>query len=264
MGDPAAATAEVGVDTSNPTAGEPVVFTASNATAATPIVSYDWTFGDGANATGATVDHVYTAAGEYEVTLTITTEGGVTANATTTVSVAAADGGSNDGGSNDGGGNDGGSNDGEATTVDLRTTATTAEPTVATIAAEPPGDRAVAPAAASRVPSSRPPNPNPIPNPISGQRTSPSELRSYSSVRRWSSRPAWRTTATPRARKPWSSKSRARSSRAGRSRLPRARTGRCRSATSSPRRGRRPWRSTRARRGRSRSGHGSRTSPLRP
>jgi len=111
VGDPAAATPAIDVDTADPTAGEPVAFNANNATAATPIVSYDWVFGDGANGTGATVDHVYTEAGEYEVTLTITTEGGVTANATTTVSVAAADGGG-DGGNNGGGSNDGGNNDG--------------------------------------------------------------------------------------------------------------------------------------------------------
>ncbi|WP_255149988.1 PKD domain-containing protein [Halorarius halobius] len=53
----------------------------------TEIASYAWTFGDGANATGATVDHTYDARGEYEVALTVTDVDGNTDTATATVSV---------------------------------------------------------------------------------------------------------------------------------------------------------------------------------
>ncbi len=51
------------------------------------IVSYFWTFGDGTNATGATVEHAYADDGVYMVTLTITDDDGATAttNATKTV-----------------------------------------------------------------------------------------------------------------------------------------------------------------------------------
>ena len=42
--------------------------TGSTATNAT-ITSYQWNFGDGTGATGATVDHVYTSAGQYTPTL---------------------------------------------------------------------------------------------------------------------------------------------------------------------------------------------------
>ena len=40
------------------------------------IVAYDWDFGDGNTATGATPSHTYAAAGNYTVTLTVTDDGG--------------------------------------------------------------------------------------------------------------------------------------------------------------------------------------------
>jgi len=42
------------------------------------IVSYDWTFGDGGTATGATANHTYTAGGTYTVTLTVTDDDSAT------------------------------------------------------------------------------------------------------------------------------------------------------------------------------------------
>ncbi|MCK4424208.1 PKD domain-containing protein, partial [Candidatus Bathyarchaeota archaeon] len=45
------------------------------------IVSYFWNFGDGAKATGVTVDHAYDDDGSYAVTLTVTDDDGATASA---------------------------------------------------------------------------------------------------------------------------------------------------------------------------------------
>jgi len=51
------------------------------------IVSYDWTFGDGASGTGVTPSHAYTAAGSYTVTLMVTDNEGASATATTTATI---------------------------------------------------------------------------------------------------------------------------------------------------------------------------------
>ena len=49
---------------------------ASRATAGRHIVSYDWNFGSGRTANGVTVNHLYEAAGSYQVTLTVTDDAG--------------------------------------------------------------------------------------------------------------------------------------------------------------------------------------------
>ena len=54
------------------------------------ISSYAWTFGDGATATGATASHAYGAAGSYQVTLTVTDNGGATGTVSHTVTVSGA------------------------------------------------------------------------------------------------------------------------------------------------------------------------------
>jgi chitodextrinase len=51
------------------------------------IVSYAWNFGDGTTATGQAVQHVFTSAGNYVVTLTVTGGIGQTATATRVVAV---------------------------------------------------------------------------------------------------------------------------------------------------------------------------------
>jgi len=51
------------------------------------IVSYYWDFGDGANATGITVEHSYAENGTYTVTLTVTDDDGATDNVTATKTV---------------------------------------------------------------------------------------------------------------------------------------------------------------------------------
>jgi hypothetical protein len=51
------------------------------------IVSYLWSFGDGMTGTGATVQHAYTVAGTYSVTLTVTDNDGKSSTAQTTAKV---------------------------------------------------------------------------------------------------------------------------------------------------------------------------------
>ena len=48
-------------------------------TSAGTVTGYAWTFGDGTSASGPTVTHVYTAAGTYTATLTVTNDRGATA-----------------------------------------------------------------------------------------------------------------------------------------------------------------------------------------
>jgi PKD repeat protein len=62
-----------------PIAGEIVVFNASDSYDPDGvIVSYYWDFGDGTNATGVTVEHIFTNYGEYTVTLHVTDDNNAT------------------------------------------------------------------------------------------------------------------------------------------------------------------------------------------
>lgn len=70
--------------------GETVTVTANTSAATnTTISGYEWTWGDGATATGATPAHTYNQAGSYTVTLLVNTAAGLTATATATVTVQA-------------------------------------------------------------------------------------------------------------------------------------------------------------------------------
>jgi PKD repeat protein len=75
-------------DTSGPykaTVGESLAFdgTASSDPEGN-ISSYAWKFGDGSTGTGVSPSHIYNAAGTYNVSLTVTDEGGLTATSMTT------------------------------------------------------------------------------------------------------------------------------------------------------------------------------------
>jgi PKD repeat protein len=51
------------------------------------VESFEWSFGDGAEATGPNATHAYEAAGGYDVTVTVTDNGGRTDSETKTVEV---------------------------------------------------------------------------------------------------------------------------------------------------------------------------------
>jgi heat shock protein HslJ len=79
----------VGVITA-PTQGtvdQPVKFDASSSSSGGTITGYAWDFGDGTKGNGKTVEHKYTKAGTYTVTLTITDSNGKTDSTTQTISI---------------------------------------------------------------------------------------------------------------------------------------------------------------------------------
>ena len=51
------------------------------------IAGYAWDFGDGATDSGIQVSHAYTQAGSYQVTLTVTDDGGLTGETMQTVQI---------------------------------------------------------------------------------------------------------------------------------------------------------------------------------
>jgi len=71
-------------------ANVPIQFDASTSqtgSGATQIVSYSWSFGDGATATGKNVTHTYTSQGNFGVTLTITNDRTLSNSVTQTLAV---------------------------------------------------------------------------------------------------------------------------------------------------------------------------------
>jgi PKD repeat protein len=63
--------------------GEALNFNASGSSDSDgTIVSYAWTFGDGSTGNGLNVTHAYNAAGSYDITLTVTDNGGLSHSAT--------------------------------------------------------------------------------------------------------------------------------------------------------------------------------------
>ncbi len=63
-------------------------FTGAGSTDDIGIVSYDWSFGDGAGATGVTTSHAYAIGGSYSVSLTVTDGGGLAHSDYRTITVA--------------------------------------------------------------------------------------------------------------------------------------------------------------------------------
>jgi hypothetical protein len=88
---PADAQTGSGVNAGGPYVGAvnvPITFTGS-ANLGVPIINYAWNFGDNTTGTGSIVQKTYTTAGTFTVTLTVTTNNGQTASATTTATVGA-------------------------------------------------------------------------------------------------------------------------------------------------------------------------------
>jgi len=56
------------------------------------LTGFSWSFGDGQSGSGATTSHVFTSAGTYNVTLTVTNDRGLTASTTKVVTVGAGSG----------------------------------------------------------------------------------------------------------------------------------------------------------------------------
>jgi PKD repeat protein len=99
-GENSAPTATADSSTTTATTGESITFDGSGSSDSDgSISSYEWTFGDGATASGSQVTHTYTTAGEYDATLTVTDDDGATSSAVETVTVESSDGGGGGGGS---------------------------------------------------------------------------------------------------------------------------------------------------------------------
>jgi len=83
--------ASFSVSPSDPTVGDAVSFDASGSSDADgSIDSYEWDFGDGTSATGASPSHSYDSAGSYTVSLTVTDDDGATATTQQTITVSEA------------------------------------------------------------------------------------------------------------------------------------------------------------------------------
>ena len=86
----AAPTAVASVNPKTVAAGEEVTFSAFGSfddLDAPEDLTYEWNFGDGSTATGATATHAYAAKGTYEATLTVTDTGGLSDTDTVSVTV---------------------------------------------------------------------------------------------------------------------------------------------------------------------------------
>ena len=83
------------VSPESPQVDETVTFTDASTDDGT-ITAREWDFGDGATATGESVTHTYTAAGDYTVELTVTDDEGASDTSTQTVTVSDGSGGGSD------------------------------------------------------------------------------------------------------------------------------------------------------------------------
>ena len=83
-------TAPTAAFTATPSALDVSVDGSASADLEAAIASYAWTFGDGATGTGVTTSHSFASAGTYDISLTVTDAGGLTATVTRQVTVIAA------------------------------------------------------------------------------------------------------------------------------------------------------------------------------
>ena len=67
--------------------GDQITFDGSRSYSRSPIVRYDWSFGDGATASGRTVNHVYNRTGTYSVLLTVVAQNGLRSSATVQIRI---------------------------------------------------------------------------------------------------------------------------------------------------------------------------------
>jgi len=85
-----APTPEITVETEDPIATNPVTFDATESSDRDgEITAYTWTFPDGTEKTGATVEHTFETAETYEVSLAVVDDANNTATTTTTITVGA-------------------------------------------------------------------------------------------------------------------------------------------------------------------------------
>ena len=115
--------------------GDSVNLNASNTTDASAIESYEWDFGNGQNATGATPSVTYSSTGTYDVTLTVTDDAGNTATERASVTVESdSSGGYYGGGGSSSDSDDDGSDSGSSTgdSGSAETTTTSIEDTTTT------------------------------------------------------------------------------------------------------------------------------------
>jgi PKD repeat protein len=79
------------VATASPTAGQPIAFDGSaSSDPGGTITGYEWSFGDGESASGATPSHTYAKPGGYTVTLKVADDEGKTTEVSHTINVAEA------------------------------------------------------------------------------------------------------------------------------------------------------------------------------
>lgn len=98
FGDDVGTTLRIDVSPADPASGSEVTVDASESTVpgGAEILSYQWDFGDGEDGTGETASHTYAEAGEFTVTLTVTTDQGTQHEETIEVVVDSADEGAAD------------------------------------------------------------------------------------------------------------------------------------------------------------------------
>ncbi|WP_440989175.1 S8 family serine peptidase [Haloarchaeobius baliensis] len=89
-----APTVSIDASSATVTVGQEVTFDGSGSSDSDgSISSYEWSFGDGASATGQTVTHTYSEAGDYSASLTVTDDDGAESTDSVSITVESDDGG---------------------------------------------------------------------------------------------------------------------------------------------------------------------------